>query len=938
MSTSEIFSAKYDVCRNLIKKHRQHGVDWQNLRFANQLDERGLCEFLDRAKKEHLWPENLDVQIWYELVRSEEHAEQRRIALQERNFDSRVIDSRQDNAVEVPADPRSAWQLYRKNLRKSGFSSDAITNIEKATIGILRRLSTDTSETGPIKGLVIGQVQSGKTANMAALMAMAADHGWNFFIVLSGTIENLRIQTQRRLLNDLNHPGNLQWIGLNHLSPRGSYGERVMDLHFEDESVARYFNVCLKNSRRLENLIRWMRQDPRKVHQMKVLVIDDEADHASINTADVCASERRKVNDLIVKLVEGLPLREGQDATSVQAMNYISYTATPYANFLNESTPESLYPRHFIWTLPTSDEYFGPKQIFGSEDINDSDGLDVIRSVPVSDLYTIAKIHRGEQLLLPESLKDAFCWLLCAAACMRHWEYKKPVSMLIHTSRKQMHHDNVAEALRSWLASTPEEQLVSRSRTLWIEETSRFTTDSFKDAYPDYRRLDQLRDYPMFEEIEEHIRVISKDMMHIYLDEDDELHYHDYVHLCIDNCSYNSVTVEGEYVRLAYPNEEREPAPVFVVIGGNTLSRGLTIEGLVSTYFVRDAKQADSLMQMGRWFGYRRDYEMLPRIWLTDDLIDKFTFLTTLELELRQDLYRFMKAGADPAEYGPRVKNTPRPSWLRVTAANRMQSAMEVDMDFTGTSTQTISFPNDRAVLEENIKVAEGFLNKLGAPKTSKNALVWSGVPFAKISKELLSPFHFGAHNRVFNEIEVFSEWVESVSSDEGLTDWNVIVAGVGLANDEKRHPSKSWFLRNGSVGKVNRTRKVSSASRTNMINIGVLGAPRDLLADTWDRLPQDIRTAAEQSTDTAFYRAERSKVGLDKTPQLIIYRIDKDSRLTQKSKSGQRADLEAEADIVGMWIHIPGSASNRGRYARAVTIRLDRSQTQNEELHDLEE
>ena len=144
----------------------------------------------------------------------------------------------------------------------------------------------------------------------------------------------------------------------------------------------------------------------------------------------------------------------------------------------------------------------------------------------------------------------------------------------------------------------------------------------------------------------------------------------------------------------------------------------------------------------------------------------------------------------------------------------------------------------------------------------------------------------------MFNEIEVFSEWVESVSSDEGLTDWNVIVAGVGLANDEKRHPSKSWFLRNGSVGKVNRTRNVSSASRPTMINIGVLGAPRDLLADTWDRLPQDIRTAAEQSTDTAFYRAERSKVGLDKTPQLIIYRIDKDSRLTQKSKSGQRAIL----------------------------------------------
>lgn len=922
---SRLTHPAYQVYRDIIRRFRDDNIDWSDIRYANKSDEIGLMGFLRMTAEELRFPE-INVDFWYALVESEMNGEMRQRELQEQNYDASLVDSSQDNGVSIPTEPRSSWQLYKQHLGHSGFSTDSIRNIEKATVDILRRLSIDTRDIGPRKGLVIGQVQSGKTANMAALMAMAADWGWNFFVVLSGTIENLRIQTQSRLLNDLNHPGNLQWIGLNHLSAKSSYGERAMDLRFEEDSVARYFNVCLKNSRRLRNLIEWMRQDPKKMRQMKVLVIDDEADQASINTADISEKERKAVNDLIVRLVEGEPLPGRKVEGAVRAMNYISYTATPYANFLNDSAPDSLYPRHFIWTLPTSDEYFGPKQIFGYKDENDADGLDIVRIVSSEDLKSIGDIHSEASRLIPKSLEDAFCWFLCATAARRLWGHREPVSMLIHTSRAQVHHDRMADVLRRWMESTPVATLLQKCSVIWEQETQRFTIENFKLAYPGYRLISNLMDYPKFEELEPFIRVLCQKMTHIFLDEHDEPDYHDHIHLCIDNCSYNKITEEGEYVRLAFPDDERDTAPAFVVIGGSTLSRGLTIKGLVSTYFTRDAKQADSLMQMGRWFGYRRNYEMLPRIWLTEDLYDKFTFLTELEMELRKDLYDFMKSGAKPTEYGPRVKNTPRPSWLRVTAANKMQSAVEVDIDFTGTSTQTTSFLNDLEVMQRNILVTEEFITGLNQPSisTDGSALVYTGVPFERIVSELLMRFSFGKHNRVFNEIEAFSQWVLSVSKDKGLTPWNVIVAGVGSVDSKTRESNRTWRLKHGSVGKVSRTRKIASNSRSDVINIGVLGAPRDLLADIpKEFLPDDIHLSTKRSV----YQTVRKEAGLDKTPQLIIYRIDKDSRLSraQMDKSNQRADLNAEADIIGMWIHIPSSSTNnRSGYARKLTIRLD--------------
>ncbi len=936
-SRLDIATPRFDKYRNFIRQNKDQGKTWVQIRNIAE-DRGGFKSFFQGMVDIAVFEEMISEDVWKSLVKSEQEGYENRLDMERKNFDARLLDSSEDNLSEIPKDPHSSWQLYKEKLRTSGFNENSILNIEKATIGILRRLSSDTSETGPIKGLAIGQVQSGKTANMAALMAMAADWGWDFFIILSGTIENLRKQTQRRIYQDLNTPGNLTWHGLEHVSPRSPIHQRVGSLSLDGNN--KYFYVCLKNKSRLENLIDWMRQDQKFTERMKVLVIDDEADQASVNTANIHETEERKaINHLIVSLVEGTPRQEGRSPGKVKAMNYISYTATPYANFLNESTPESLYPKNFIWSLPKSNEYFGPKQIFGLEGTEESDGLNIVRAIESGD--RISHIHDGAVSPLPESLKDAFVWFLCCVATMRYWKSKKPVSMLIHTSYRQVHHDKVAQALREWVDSEPVADILERANKIWLYETSRLTLDEFKNTLPNYGLNEQIKPYPDFQLLESTIESLAKEVTHIYLNEDDEFEYNDGLHLCIDNCSYGKVGEDGAHVRLAYPEKNDRLAPAFIVIGGSTLSRGLTIEGLVSTYFTRDSRLGDSLMQMGRWFGYRKGYELLPRIWLTDNLIEKFTFLASLEYDLQHDLFRFMKAGADPSMYGPRVKNTPRPSWLGITAKNKMQSAMEVDFDFTGASPQTTSFINDLDVLENNIEKTEAFLNELGEPKRSsltRSALVWESIPFSMIEDNLLRKFEFSPSNRVFNDIDLFCNWVTMVSEDEGLTDWNVIVAGIGTANDLDNNKNP-WILKHGSVEKVTRTRRIGSQNDPRRINIGVLGAPRDVFAD----IPMSEKELRNKTNAKALGRITeknsqdiRSGVGLDKTPQLIIYRIDKDSKLrgSFKEKSTQRADLNAEADLIGMWIHIPGSKPGTS-FAKALTISI---QPENNDFDELEE
>ena len=924
---------KYDKYRDWIRANRTIGKTWEELEFAGRGDDSGLNTFLDLQRDLNFW--DINIADWKEIVQLEKLAEEQTLDIEITKQQAMICDVSEDNDVTIPTDRNSSWMLYKKHLLDNGFKHSTVEEIQKSSLKILKRLSNDTQDISSIKGLVIGNVQSGKTANMAALMAMAADWGWNMFIVLSGTIENLRKQTQNRLLQDLNHPGNLNWMGLEHLSKKSALGQRAQDLHFEDLSKQRYFTVCLKNASRLKNLIQWLQLDSNKQRQMKILIIDDEADQASINTGDVNSKdkERKTINKLIVNLVNGKN-EKGQDiSTNYKAMNYIGYTATPYANVLNEASEESLYPKNFITTLSVSPEYFGPQQIFGLEG-SEHEGLDIIRYISDNDLDTIKDIHDGTIRKIPQQLENALCWFLCGAACMRIWNYKKPISMLIHTSQKQVHHDHIHHAIQQWLNNININDLLEKCRRLWKEETSRFTFEDFKEQYPNYGREDEeINKYPNFVSIAPEIKHILSKITNIPLGEDGQLSYHTGLHICVDNCSNNRVTDEGMYVRLAYPETKELPnkAPVFLVIGGSTLARGLTIEGLISTFFLRTVGQADTLMQMGRWFGYRKGYELLPRIWLTDKTIAQFKFLALLDDELRADIHELDTFNAEPRQYGPKVKNTPKYNFIKITAKNKMQSATTVELDFSGSFNQTIMFDNDPKILKDNIAIVEEFISKLDAPDRDKscnphavNTMIWRNISYDLID-EMLQKYHFCSRGKVFNDIENVSKWIREMSKSGELGNWNIVISGK-----KQLDKNKCWNLPYGHIGKVTRTQKIDN-TRTDCINIGVLREPKDLIVDIDLEGKNDSLKQKVKEFDGKDAKQLRALGGLESTPQLIIYMIDKESRAKKTSK--RRKNLEAPEDIVGLCLNIPGRKQGVN-YSKSIAIKLENI---NDEL-DLED
>lgn len=929
----------YDEPRTWIIKSRGRKKSWEEIEFACRKDLEGLKSFLKEEEEMNYWPE-ISVSDWQELVNSQKNAEKEKEEIEIQSGLAIIHDEFQNNDISsIPYTEESSWQLYRKKLLKSGFKEKTVNEIENTTLKILKRLSSDTRNTEPIKGLVIGNVQSGKTANMAALMAMAADYGWNMFIILSGTIESLRVQTQDRLFDDLNQEGIFHWRSLPHLSKNVDISQRTQSLHFDAQSHERYFTVCLKNSARLKQLIQWAQADKNKQKQMKVIIFDDEADQAGINTCNIDTNEISKINKLIRSLVNGKD-ENGKDIdTKYLSMNYIGYTATPYANILNEPPEKgSLYPKNFITTLETSEEYFGPQQIFGySGDSGSFDGLDIVNIIDQLELEKLRSIHDKSYSHTPETLIDAVCWFMCGVACMRIWNYKKPVSMLIHTSQKTAHHSAVASFIDKWINNTPKQEIINRAKLVWNEETTKFSYDVFKEEYPQYGAEENtINRYPEFRLVEEQLSIlIDGGISHIQLNEDGDLSYHAGIHLCIDNCNNNGITSDGMHVRLAYPSSSNmpTPAPAFIIVGGITLSRGLTIEGLISTYFLRSVGQADTLMQMGRWFGYRKKYELLPRIWITGKTNEQFKYLSELDQELRDEILHMDITGRTPLDYGPKVKNSPKTSFIRITAKNRMQSATKASVDYSGFSNQTYLFNNDISILEENIRFTEDFINQLGKPWIPEknhftNDIVWTNIHF-KVIRDYIERFHFCSRLNAFNDVEPLMDWIKKTTDEGKLANWNVIVAG------KKKPTSGIWTLPNGQyVNKISRSKKIKSyTENSNVLDIGVLRDPMDLFADidinsiTDPVLKERIEYSISKGTSKGA-PGLRDKSGLDTTPQLIIYRIDKNSKAKDFNNDNKnmvtrvRCDLNAVSDIIGLSIYIPGGRIG-ANYTSYVSIKM---------------
>lgn len=934
-------SEEFLDCKKWIAEKIESGNTWEQVKLFCVSEEDAPAVFDTLQNEELIIPQNMEYSDWAALV-DEMKADYTPLYIP-----VGISDGHLNNSFTVPTDSGSAWMRYKNYLMgkydgRPKMTDTAVQFVEKNCHWILNHLSRDTRSTGPVKGLVMGSVQSGKTANMIGLAAMAAHYDWNFIIILSGTIDNLRKQTRDRFLRDLKQSGGVSWRVLDYTSNPDYYVDiedkrryLSVDLSlniFQDgmsdhKWLHRYVMVCLKNSKRLERLITWLHSNPGKAARMRILVIDDEADQASVNTRKMSEAldeeelERTAVNQLIIDLVNGRNADGSKTTAPFQAMNYISFTATPYANVLNEAYESSLYPKNFISSLPESKEYFGAKVIFGSCSDETYPGLDIIRNIPDSEIKTLKSVHEGASFSIPEEMKKSVAWFLCAAAVLRSRGHKKPISMLIHTTALQNSHLSEYEALKDWLIRERSTgSIVCLCEAVYGEEIERFTFEDLKNGYPDYGNLDKVNPImPSFPEIKAEIESLLSGIENILMGEDKQLSYHENgIHLCVDNCRANKYAEEGTYLRIVYPSSEQlaalSKAPVFIVMGGNTLSRGLTLEGLVCTYFARNSNLADTLMQMARWFGYRNGYELLQRIWMPRSVEEKFRLLEKIDEKLKAEFEDFMERGISPAKFGPKIMNSAAIAKFMLTSKNKSQRRMECDFDFSGDSYEITKFEGGEETLQNNVACTESLLNGIGAPaksQVSDSAFIWTGVPFALIKSKFFDRFFISEHSTLNKDIPIFLDWIKKMNDEEGkYTHWNVAVSGDKKAENR-------WIVAGADVGKIERTKKVS---KPQCIDIGSLRSGIDVLCDVdYAGLSAEQKTLCDQTLrDKKSLISRRADLNLKNTPLLLLYRIDKDGG----KDSVRRAKISTVEDIIGFSVIIPGE-SDGSSHAKSVTIQL---------------
>ncbi len=649
---------------------------------------------------------------------------------------------------------------------------------------MLEDARTGGPEAFQVRGLVVGYVQSGKTANFSALAAKGVDAGYRIVIVLSGLHNSLRRQTQLRLEDELglvpSQPGR-PTVGLAEAGQeivRMTGPETWADFHpgTADPSLlqgtVRLILVVKKNASVLRRLVKWL--EDRQPIAPPVLVIDDEADQATINTGGNREPEvpLEDLLDLSDEDVDGgtkseSAQREETDPSVINGlirrlllrMNraaYIGYTATPFANVLidrdalDREVGADLYPADFIVSLPMPPGYVGTERLFGRSALaGEEDGLpplDVIRRVPDHEADLLSSGRQAPPIdAIPPSLEMALLdFVLAMAARDTRLGGMPATSMLIHGSPYTYQQLALADQVRASLG-------VLRQHWRYDLATSRprFVARWESEFQPLCAAMDPSRALT-FEEIEPALnRNFRNELPVLVLNTrtQDELDY------------------------------ERQPDIRAVVVGGNKLSRGLTIEGLVVSYYVRPAIYFDTLLQMARWFGYREDYVDLTRLWTTDELRTRFRDLATAEEALRREIRLYDVLGKTPRDFAPRIMAH---ATMQITARNRMGSARELNVDYNGSLIQTINFQlRRRAWLEGNLAATRTFLSGIGPPNAvAQDGLpTWAEVDWRAVLNFLESYQTYAGASKVSSQL--LREYIHAQASKaRELTRWWVSVRG----------------------------------------------------------------------------------------------------------------------------------------------------------------
>lgn len=674
------------------------------------------------------------------------------------------------------------WNRYKKFLEQNEKWNPRVTaTLDKVSDEILDLLGDPKNENGfQRRGLALGDVQSGKTATYTAIINKAADTGYRVIIILAGMIENLRRQTQSRL--DAEFSGRKSEYYLNPTADQnikntpvgvGRYGTKKHIVSFTsvvkdfDINVLKSNNLALqnvsdpvilvvkKNKSILNNLFSWLSKnntDPitGKI-KLPLLLIDDEADNASVNTKSEDDAPAA-INKCIRKLLNGF----------YQA-SYLGITATPFANiFINPETEDEmcgddLFPRHFIYSLSAPTNYIGPDLIFG-ETPDYGTVLVPLKREEMDDFFPFTHKKNLDVEELPPSMNEAMAYFLLINAIRdRRGDKNEHRSMMIHVSRFTDVQNTIAELVNEWLVQVKSD--CRNYAALPAEKSEQIENICFLHNVWEKHEL-------------ERVSGVTWDTIRC-----------ENLYRAVSPVDTRAVNQRTGATSLDYFNHKEDGLRV-IAVGGNSLSRGLTLEGLAVSFFYRKSLMYDTLLQMGRWFGYRPNYEDLFKIWIAEEAIDWYGYITRATSELKDEIAKMKLANQTPLEFGLKVRQDPNS--LIATAKNKMRSATLVSrpVSVSGKMLETPRLKTDHRILAENESIFKSFIyslaseGKMDIPGKNSNAFYWRGVP-KELVAQLLRDFKTDEWHLAFQG-SALAEYIEEKMGDEK---WDVALITEGRGN-----------------------------------------------------------------------------------------------------------------------------------------------------------
>jgi len=750
------------------------------------------------------------------------------------------------------------WKEYKNILKEKGFSNISIENIDSSTTKILKLMSHPKVPSFQKHGLVMGHVQSGKTANYAGLIAKAIDCSYKVIIVFSGIHNNLRDQTQKRIEDDLFLINNdLQELNIHYMTKKG-------DEDFDDNQHNSIFLtpnpkifIIKKQWKILEKLVNWLSYfDKDVLAKLPTIIIDDEADNATIDVS--IDSNYDEENYEIEDDDPSLTNRSIRTLRNLfQKVCYVGYTATPFANFLidpfdeHDEYGQSLYPRDFIIALPKPEGYSGVNELFptltNAELSADNEPYDHIYLINENDHnHLLNENSQHYKNLLPKSLKDAFYHYLITAVLRN----KRNIDKNIHSFLIHIHHE------------------ISAHKFIKDKFLAFFEQFTYQFSLPKPYDSDVIAEIERFKEYWCHNKLKLNAS---------EYSYDEIKELCSD--IFNEIKIvdinSESNDELDFSDEQKNK--YYIIIGGNRLSRGLTIEGLTVTYFTRSSKYYDSLLQMGRWFGFRKGYEDLIKIFTTTENYYWFNWLNNVEESIRRDIERYDKYDKTPLELAVRIKTHPG---MYVTSPLKMKNTTEFSLrpSFNDRYYSTLDFNLDATSLQNNINHTNRFIGKLSKKynmEIKKDNWLWENVAI-EICTKFLDNLLIPLDSTSFPKSDIM-EYIDRLNREhQELSRWSVLLANN--TQTKKEHFDVAGY----NVGLANRSK--------------VIGKNSSLIIQQTSLFDLDLKNGEIRHPDNAL---------------LIIHIIDKDSIPANfESYEPWFKENENKNHIIGLVIVFPNSTN----------------------------